>query len=792
MFKYITVLVCSFCSAGAVQSQAVADSTGNLLKGAGSIKGQAFSDAKSVAAGISDTALGAAKGLLPVAEFADLKKKLFDKNSFFKVNKLGVEFNSSYLRDTTGIALGAFRNQDVMMGYSAEAGISINNMPFTVAFKENNNAYSYSQSPLTDLYKFNFDPQKYADNLKAKVKEKLAPEAIAASTLKRINAIKDNYIQALNKDITHIKSSITDSSSLKLPADVTNIGDKDISSLQSKLLTGAALEKYKASTLQIQELLQKQDVKALEKDSVFIKATQHVQQYQALEKIYDRVLYWRKNFQENAVVKELSSHLPFTKGNFKSYLDKPENLKRTLEDHFSLNGLQQLLLNVTKLDLGQNPLQGAGQFAPQNLMNTGINTELQTSKIGAGFTYGKNNTTNNLLQGGLTNQLTNEFSSMMGLKLSRGNGRALNQSVSLNMFNFNNSAQMLNGALPGQDGFLPTPQHKDAVITLHHGFRFKGVHTIEVDFSKSLGAYVNTLSADSLPEKNDATGALLSNKGQANYAVGVEYKGRIWNSEVNAHVRNVGLGYNNPGNYLLRRGETQLGLGFTKTFLKRKLTVKYSGDYRKQDFDPSKNYSFRTIANKTQVNYRINRGNKIGLTYQRSDYLSKSPVSSTAEGANTRLQADGSYTFKWKGKTVINNTSIGKQQFNMPMFSTENIKSNAYLFSHNSSIVLKENILSLTVLSNSSDSKDYYFNTSMLSSEINYSYKVFEKVSLTSGAGYYANYGWNRQVGVSQQISTVFNKLNVDVQLGYKKAVQVIRPEFANQFVLSSTIRYNF
>jgi hypothetical protein len=106
-----------------------------------------------------------------------------------------------------------------------------------------------------------------------------------------------------------------------------------------------------------------------------------------------------------------------------------------------------------------------------------------------------------------------------------------------------------------------------------------------------------------------------------------------------------------------------------------------------------------------------------------------------------------------------------------------------------------KNLLSLTILDNQSDNKSYYFNTGMFSSEANYSYALSgnAKVRLSSGLGYYANAGWNKQVGIRQQLNAVLKeKLTMDLQLGYRKAVEVIRPELANQLFFSTTMHYTF
>jgi hypothetical protein len=81
----------------------------------------------------------------------------------------------------------------------------------------------------------------------------------------------------------------------------------------------------------------------------------------------------------------------------------------------------------------------------------------------------------------------------------------------------------------------------------------------------------------------------------------------------------------------------------------------------------------------------------------------------------------------------------------------------------------------------------------MFSSETNYSYPVSNTIRLGNSVGYYDNAGWNKQVGIKQQVSAVLmSKLNIDIDLTYKKAVEVIRPELANQLFVTAGMHLNF
>ena len=136
---------------------------------------------------------------------------------------------------------------------------------------------------------------------------------------------------------------------------------------------------------------------------------------------------------------------------------------------------------------------------------------------------------------------------------------------------------------------------------------------------------------------------------------------------------------------------------------------------------------------------------------------------------------------------------MSHQQIEVPVLADKDYKSNSLMLMYSSSAIIAKNPLSLLVLVNRSDNKDYLFNTSMFTAEANYSYSLSPFIRLGNSLGYYSNAGWNRQVGIKQQFSAaLLKKLYIDFDISYKKAVQVIRPELANLLFISSGMRFDF
>jgi hypothetical protein len=744
--------------------------------------------------GLGGTARGEWNGLLATAKspFQGLTGgvKLFEGSTPFSVSKLSAEANYSYFQDTSSMGLGLFHSMGGAVGYNISYAVSLENMPFNMSILENNGINTFDYTPFRNFYKFNFDHDQYVQTLRAKAMEKINPAVLMNSALSRVSSIRHGYEQQLQGEIGQLQSEYAkeNRSALVLPDHATDLSAKDMGALRNQMLPGTALQQYNKEMASLQQMIRNKDQKTLAADTNYHKTYANVRRYETMEKIYDRITTWQQRYQSNPMVKELLSQSP---DNIKAYLSDPQNLGKVLDDQGSIGTIQKLFYNVSRLDMGQNAVQ-SGELSTQNLVNTGVNTEYKTKAASFGMIYGKNNTPNNWLQAGLTSQVTNQYSSLTGFKMGTGTGSPIDQSVALNFFSMNNPS-----TLPAQPGgipsYLPVAPHQDGVITVHSGFQIGALHTISVDLSKSFGSFQKNVGGDSMNAKSVSGGSVFNSSGRSNYAAILEYSGEIRGTDIRLYGKKIGLGYNNPGNALLRAGESQLGVGLARKFMKQRITVKYDGDYRRQVFDPSDNYIYSAISNKWQLGFKLNRNDRFNLTYQRSDYHTEFYAQPASSGTNSRLQLDAAYRFTVSRKKIMNNLTISRQQISLPFTSGNIYSNNILLLTNTSSMMLKKNMISLTLLTNQSNNSSYYFNTSMSSAETNYSYTLAGNFRLSSGLGYYANYGWNRQVGLRQQVSAVINgKLNLDFQVAYKKAVRTIRPELADQLFVSSTIHYTF
>ena len=106
-------------------------------------------------------------------------------------------------------------------------------------------------------------------------------------------------------------------------------------------------------------------------------------------------------------------------------------------------------------------------------------------------------------------------------------------------------------------------------------------------------------------------------------------------------------------------------------------------------------------------------------------------------------------------------------------------------------MLVNKNVLSLLIQANVSNNKDYYFNTSFYSTELNYGYGLGKLIKLTSGLGYFANTSWNNQIGFRQQLSAqLLRNWDLSTGLDVKRAVKTIRQEMANLLFIHVSLTY--
>lgn len=734
--------------------------------------------------------------ILPVREkvmlFNPVTSLFKGPSSFFAINSIHADINYLYVNDP----FGTMRNLRGMAGYDLGVQLSIANMPFEMRIAGSDMVINY-QTPISKFPKFIFDHEQYLRALKDKTLNKIKPETVLANLLGKISKVRGQYENVLKSEISKVKEQYESEfqTVLDLPANITDLEATDMASLRAVLLNEKVTGDFRTGSDLQQQLIAGSGFNKLHIDSLQKSALGRIKKLEALEKIFDKVKSWKSKYDTNPLVQELKNHLPFTSANYSSFLNKPGNLAEVIKKQSNISGIQRLFLNVTKLDLGTSPVS-AGQLNIESVMNKGVNTEYTGKHSSAGIIAGTGSgNINQWLQAGLTGFVSNEYSSLIGMKIGTGWKSSFQQSLSVNFFDFNINRDLVNND-PSllQSAYAATPSRRDAVITWQSSVAISPRHKLEVDISKSFGSYGKNLNEDSSVTTINSNKDLLGGQGTSNYAASIFYEGEISATNLQVTLKKAGLGYSNPGSVFVRRGETRIGVSLGRKFLRSKLNIRYKADYRHQYFDPAKTFTYNNFSNFMQLGYRLKRNNRFALTLRHNTYgFNNSTLTPKINGYSLGLQGSANYNFRLFGNRLINYASVNRQTFDMPMINGEKYVSQTWLLTHSSSLLLKKNLVTLTLMMNQSNSSDYYFNTSYFNTELAYAYQVGSMCRFSTGIGYYSNSGWNRQLGIAQQISaTVLKKIEVALDISLRKAVQVKRKELSEQAFITSSINYRF
>lgn len=679
--------------------------------------------------------------------------------------------------------------------YGIGTNIYLTELPFQLQYQSNSGFINNYQSMIAGLPKFNFNHAGYLNKLRTKVTDKVQPEQLIDMARNRYNLIKQKFQQQLEAELSGMMEdySNTYDKVIKVSTSELKIEEIDRNQLVNKLVPADWKQKYAYHQRRAEEL-GKLPASA-NRDSLWRESLTVLQEYSVREKMIKKVLDARKNFSENTLVSELKKQIQFPEQGFKQAMQNPSKLVGVLKENASMSGFQKLFLHFTKFNLGANSI-GTNSMDLNQVMTNGIDLEFMSKKFSVGGVYGSGNLNQNInaLQGAST-FLTNEYNKLAGIKVGSGWDSKIKQSVSFNMFSFSTISDRF-GIDPVQLNLrsIQGPARQDVVVTYQSSIKLGGSNEVKLDLSKSFGSYDNSLGVDSSFVGKQNTSQLFGNNGKQNWAAGISYIGFIYKTKVNSGIQHAGLGYNNPGNFSIRRGETRVFWDFSRKFLNSKLSVSYRGDLRKQQLDPAKIYTFSSFSSNGSIAYRFRRNTRIGLQYREARNVLESKASGQPNtGGNRIVQATGQFTSKWLKLPVQHVFIIAHQAMEVPLVNNPSYKSKSTQFTYQQVIPVKAYAISTNLMYNRSSNKEYLFNTTFLNLESLFSYGLFKKMSASSGLGYYDNENWNKQIGLRQQFTVrAWKRIDLMLDLSWRKAVQVENPLLSSYFYGTTSCMIKF
>ncbi len=730
-------------------------------------------------------------GSNPVLQSVKDKFNLFGKGKTISLSD--VQLNTEYF-NTGDSAKGIGSNAIGPMRYGiyASARLHVLHIPFQLRYQAIDGLGTLMSPTTSSFYTGNFDVDAYRQLLIQKVMEQVRPDQVMPIIKSRMDEIRARYERKLANELQEIGSRmlLEKSKGLVSVETLRNLSYSDPVALRNTVFSGLSLDRYREMLAKRDELLKMKPASSLDSIAAYREAEEYIRDYNGRTEVLELVMNARKALAADPSFSELASHFPFTKEKFRQYLKNPKNLNEIIARFGQLSGIQKVFTRLTHVNLGQNPLKG-GDFEFKNVLNNGLDLGMMSSKMNAALKVGKKNHVNKWMRTGLNSIVENEYSGLLGMQIARGTQGLTQQTLSVNFFNFANGPVQAGRPDSYLTSFLPNARRQDAVVTYGIGFNLGSGHNLKVDVSKSLGTYRNMLDADSGLSQKSAAASLLGSSGFANYAAALDYKGQLLKTKVDLQVSKVGLGYNNPGNFMLNRGQTRVKWGLTRDLLKRKLQVRYLGEFRQQHFDPQKRFRYHSLLSRFQGAFRMRKGNRLSVGYQRSDFRTTMPDTKLDNGGLELWQATGSFRFRWKKIPIFYTTNLNWQSLSVPSSPGLFYKTRSLLLMNNFSASLGKNVLGLTLFANISNDRDYFFNTSTYSSELSYSYRVGKLFQINSSLGYFSNLGWNNQIGTRQQISGRLLR-SWDISMGFdiKRAIRTVRSDMANLMFMHATLTY--
>jgi hypothetical protein len=672
-----------------------------------------------------------------------------------------------------------------LASYDIVTGISLANIPLSISGSNLHGFKNDFQNGVNSLYHLNFDYETYLKNIRSTAIKKVNSSEILSSITSRIRKLRATYEQQLQSELEDLVISCDSGvrAKLPIPASLSDLSFSDLNVVREKLFGSLTQEPFSELSFDSKVF---NTADSASQGSVGDNA---LKSYEVLGRMMEKIEIWKERFNGDKNLQDLNSNLLVTQSNLPAYLNNPANLNKVVAKYANLSVLQNIFMHLTKFNTGQNGVD-RDDFSVKGIVNTGTDIVMKMPSFSAGLLAGRNSAGNNLLQNGLESFITNQYSSLLGISIGSGYNKAVDQSVALNLFNFSGTDQ---SPLRGyNDRLFTNAGRKDAVIAYNTSINVSKDHQLSLSISKSFGSYKN----DSLYAPDGASKSTVANlfsSGSKNFAFKIDYKGVVYNTNIQLGLMHTGLGFNNPGNIWLRRGEERLVFGLDRKFFKNKFSLQYKGDVRMQSFDPDKNYTSFSMGNRFKAGWRFRRDTRVGLMIYRNNFKFNYGDLKLSNSVNYLYQADGSFKLRAFNRMFINMVSANFQQVRFPTADDSITNGKIVMFSYGTLLQVSKHVLSFNTSVNRSGNNSYYFSASSILAEFGHSVTLPGGSSISSTIGYYDNAAWNRQIGARIcLVSNLFKGCAIDLLADYKKSVKVFRPEFANQLFINASIRYGF
>lgn len=409
------------------------------------------------------------------------------------------------------------------------------------------------------------------------------------------------------------------------------------------------------------------------------------------------------------------------------------------------NGLQSLFNNVDALKLGSfgNQVPGGVQSTDLFMSGTHLTYKLDGIPLTAG--YGAVNDIGSFKDAAYTSSIYNQPRNMtyLAAELPRARGGKLKISViSAYGKEIRNSAY----ALPGIS-------NNNVAVTLSKDMRLGKFGNMSLDLSKTATLYNNNYQVNNealLDRKAGLTNTLTNDLFSA-MSFGARHDLELdkFGASDSFYFNYAGMGYQNPANNGFGGARMKYGGNIRKSFLDKRLSFGLRADLNNMPISYTSSDKWKTYQFQFDTRYQVNKQFSMNFKYANggTDKMVNNII--TPVYGLQKLQVDGNIRFKLCKQYTVSHLTVGTQNFSN-VTGTQGA-GNLLMLNYTQTTVFRVNSLTTAIFYNK-ELSSYQLIGNMLTADMTYNYRLFEKLNFSSGLTYLNNTGIVRQVGFRQGV----------------------------------------
>jgi hypothetical protein len=306
---------------------------------------------------------------------------------------------------------------------------------------------------------------------------------------------------------------------------------------------------------------------------------------------------------------------------------------------------------------------------------------------------------------------------------------------------------------------MPAISSNNIAVTVSKLLNLDKWGSAEIDLSKSTTLYSNKYQPGNDVILDRKAG--LNNNASADLfetlSFGAKHRMSLksLNASENIYFSYSGMGYQNPAGNGSGGARTKFGANFKKGFYRNKVSLGLRTDLNSMPISYTSNDRWKTVQLQFDSRYIISRKFTVSGRYTSNSTGKNIDGISSAVYSFSKVQLEGNANYKIGKYQAVSHLTLGNQTVNNS-YATAGA-ANLFMLNYAHSIVIGQNVLSANIFYNRELSSIKLIGN-MLNSDVAYQYRLFSKISLSSGLVYLDNGPMARQAGIRQSVQVAAGK----------------------------------